>query len=1064
MKAPLIDNRDLNAILKEIWELVPFFTPEWKPDTDIDAGTAIMNIFARMYTGVIQRLNRVPDKNFIAFLNMLGLKLLPASQARGPITFELSAGALDSVLIPARTQVAAQSANGGRPIVFESELSIMATPAKLTEAISYNPSKNMITQASATFIDAKATAPYELFADTDLQSHMLYLGHSDLFNIKSTVSFMLKFDGASFTDRQLDALAKINWQYASDEGWIDLGKSQKNLKLELIKDQLIKDQPTTIGEIEVNGIKSRWIRGFVDPKQVKEVEKIQFNFLHLSVINKAVAPDLAAVAPDLAYYNNIPLDVENVETSVFYPFGKTPRLYDTFYLASQEVLSKKGAAVTISFTVEHEPRPGQNITDIVTAQLSWEYWNGSGWLRLSLKNGEENFQVKKDANDSLIPSRTGTVLFDNPNDMAETVIQGQQNYWIRCKIASGDYGKEVYEKKSGTESYELVPHFIVPKISKFGFEYDSNTDSILTNMQHILTYNNLEYRDRTSDVVKSKNITPFYLPGDLHQTLYLGFDKPLLKGPISIYINVQDQDYSESNYPRLEWEYYRESEGRNGWTRLEVQDGTRHLTQSGCVEFVGLPDFAIAALFGKSLYWIRAIDVEDRFQSSDADKITRIKSRSYIASKDDEDDCDCGPEPCADFILFDPRFSQSSSKGITPSPKLNGIYLNTVMAAHCESVPDEILGSSTGASSPIYNFSKYPVLSEEIYVNELNVLSEEERMALKKDATAHVRETNDEAGNTSEFWVQWTAIENIHDSDKDGRHYEIDRTFGKIQFGDGIHGKVPPIGSNNIRASYKTGGGTVGNIRQGEIKILRTSIAFVDRLNNPYAFDCGYDTELLEHALERGPRMIRTRNRAVTAADYEQLTLQSSRGIAKVKCLPNFNDKGELETGWVTMIIVPQSSEMKPVPTAQLRQQVEAYLRDRAANVVAPPRHIKVFGPLYAEVAISARIVASSFDAMPTVEQEANRKLRAFLHPLTGGKEGRGWEYGKLPCLSDFYALFEADRKVDHVEALTMTIRDAVSGTSIQVTPNTLTDIRSVPYLLIYSGEHKLVVTGLPVS
>jgi len=92
MTVPKIDNRDAEAILKQISEMVPFYTPEWNYKTK-DAGFALLKIFAQIFEGIIGRLNRVPDKGFIEFLNMAGVGLLPAQQARAPLVFNLSKGA-----------------------------------------------------------------------------------------------------------------------------------------------------------------------------------------------------------------------------------------------------------------------------------------------------------------------------------------------------------------------------------------------------------------------------------------------------------------------------------------------------------------------------------------------------------------------------------------------------------------------------------------------------------------------------------------------------------------------------------------------------------------------------------------------------------------------------------------------------------------------------------------------------------------------------------------------------------------------------------------------------------
>ncbi|MFC4808117.1 putative baseplate assembly protein [Paenibacillus sp. GCM10023250] len=972
--------------------------------------------------------------------------------------------------VPSRTQVAALPPGGGKPIVFETERTIVATPAKLMNAMTYFPKQDRLTQAESAVLGAHSGKPFELFSASNLQTHALYIGHAELFNIASQAKIKLALIGTNpDAARQLALLAQsqtVQWEYSTDTD-----DSWSTMNVQFINDGIEIDTTTVTGiaETAVNGLQNRWIRALVQPNRIKEAELVQFDTLAITMSNEFLKPDMA-------FANNVPQDVDKND---YHPFGLTPRLYDTFYLSSEEAFSKKGAAITLSFTLKHEDWSRANppvvvtattiaaaaaTTEVaatsiitITAQLSWEYWNGQGWM--SLGNLDEHFWIT--AEETGPSGRTVKLHFTIPSSMSETVVQGQSGYWIRFRIVSGNYGKEVITR------YGLQPQFYVPKISDVKIEYEIRSKPA----ERIVTCNNLQYRDRTSEIGSGgRPMQPFYRLADVHPALYLGFDQPPLKGPISIYFRVQDQEYGESDFPRLEWEYYRTSGGMSGWTRMDVQDGTRHLTQSGCVEFVGAPDFAIPdSLFGTSFYWIRAVDVEDRFQPTaplngmPGHSIGR--SRSANAKNDDacECGCGCGPEPCKGFVLFDPRFSAAASGRLIPSPLLNGIFLNTTMASHSESIANETLGSSLGLASSKYALTKLPVLAEQIFVNEHGVLSEEEQAALREDRNIVVREEKDDAGVTSAFWVRWTAIDNLLDSNGGGRHYEIDRTFGTVQFGDGNHGKVPPIGSDNIAADYQAGGGSAGNIGAGELKVMRTSIAYVDGSNNPYAYDCGYDTEPLSHALERGPLLIRTRNRAVTATDYEQLALQASRGIARAKCLPNFNDKGERETGWVTVLIVPQSSDAKPVPAPPLRQQVEAYLRSRAANVAAYPRHIKVFGPVYAEVSVDAKLIASSFDAMPAVETEAYRKLAAYLHPLTGGEAGRGWDFGELPCLSGLYALLEADRNVDHVEGLTMTIRDPASGTTLRVTPNASADIRSVPYMLIYSGDHKLVVSGLAI-
>jgi hypothetical protein len=78
-----------------------------------------------MYEGTLKNLNRVPEKNYLAFLNMLGTKILPSSLPGFLSLFKL--GKVQRVrLCKEGNQVSANPQDGGSPVVFETENSILA--------------------------------------------------------------------------------------------------------------------------------------------------------------------------------------------------------------------------------------------------------------------------------------------------------------------------------------------------------------------------------------------------------------------------------------------------------------------------------------------------------------------------------------------------------------------------------------------------------------------------------------------------------------------------------------------------------------------------------------------------------------------------------------------------------------------------------------------------------------------------------------------------------------------------------------------------------------------------
>src|SRR5437868_4218680 len=140
MPAPPIDERSPARISSDTAERLAAYTG-WRPGSP-DAGWALVNVFAHMASVVVDRLNKVPDKNFLAFLNLIGIELRPPIPARVPLTFALTPGG-GTAVVPAGTQVAAQPAEGEtQPVVFETERDLTVTRTTLTAVRAHDPQRD----------------------------------------------------------------------------------------------------------------------------------------------------------------------------------------------------------------------------------------------------------------------------------------------------------------------------------------------------------------------------------------------------------------------------------------------------------------------------------------------------------------------------------------------------------------------------------------------------------------------------------------------------------------------------------------------------------------------------------------------------------------------------------------------------------------------------------------------------------------------------------------------------------------------------------------------------------
>ena len=98
---------------------------------------------------------------------------------------------------------------------------------------------------------------------------------------------------------------------------------------------------------------------------------------------------------------------------------------------------------------------------------------------------------------------------------------------------------------------------------------------------------------------------------------------------------------------------------------------------------------------------------------------------------------------------------------------------------------------------------------------------------------------------------------------------------------------------------YRSGGGAYGNVDRDKLTVLKSTIPYVDRVSNRQRAQGGRDAESLEHAKLRAPRTLRTRDRAVTAEDFEVLALEASGGVARARCLQPRALGGDGSGGWL---------------------------------------------------------------------------------------------------------------------------------------------------------------------
>jgi predicted phage baseplate assembly protein len=373
---------------------------------------------------------------------------------------------------------------------------------------------------------------------------------------------------------------------------------------------------------------------------------------------------------------------------------------------------------------------------------------------------------------------------------------------------------------------------------------------------------------------------------------------------------------------------------------------------------------------------------------------------------------------------YEPRRPEQGTYGLQ-SPRLRGLSAFTlggaVPATHAQIVSAEVLGRSSGEPGQIYRLQHAPVL------------------ALRADESVEVQEERD--GET--IYVPWERVPDFPRSDRYDRHFTLDEATGELCFGpcviqpDGTtyqYGRVPEAGRSIRISQYRHGGGVPGNVPANKLQVLRSAIPYVDRVTNRRRATGGRDQETLEEAKLRAQRIVRAQQRAVTADDFESLARQSTRTVARVKCVGAGELEGDggtsrLPPGMVELLVVPAAfdalalGDLSALSVSQpLRSTVASYLnRYRLLTTT-----ISIREPRYLGIAVHAQIVPSEVHAPASVVDRVRQLLRLYLSPLAIGTEDQrlaeiigpeweGWPFGRDLYVSDLFSLIQQVPGVKHV-------------------------------------------------
>jgi hypothetical protein len=107
---------------------------------------------------------------------------------------------------------------------------------------------------------------------------------------------------------------------------------------------------------------------------------------------------------------------------------------------------------------------------------------------------------------------------------------------------------------------------------------------------------------------------------------------------------------------------------------------------------------------------------------------------------------------------------------------------------------------------------------------------------------------------------------------------------------------------------------------------------------------------------------------------------------------------------------------------------------------------VRIIGPQYASIGVQAEIAPLQPGEAAAVEASVRDALNQFLHPLTGGPDGQGWNFGQTVYLSQIARVIEGAEGVDYASLIRLTVNEQIYDESAPVDVD----------MLASAGDHML--------
>ena len=996
------------------------YAPEWKFDRDNpDAGTVIAQIFARQTEENNRLMSQMPERYHMEFVNMLDATLRPAQPAASMVVFNMDTDTVMGTQVPKGTRLTAESdKTESGLVVYETDRNLYVTDSRIRAVFQTDAERGTLSpiygdyytpevvsghlamigedEAALTETASEAAEEEELEENYTIRPFTLFgekenLGKSILVMYEEKLldgvnePIYIRFEGADDLIERIKQ-GKVVLKYLTNTGFktfnsCELTSDGKTFKL--LKDK--ESRKTEIGSKKYSVVTLEAVDTMTD---AVEIEGVSF-----SAGGDSQAPEFVGDG------------VMELEKKKFAPFSDELAVFNECYIGHSGCFSKSGSRITLQFKCSYHEnhlrispeeeeaelaviklKPKKNPYDtpaqVKVDEIIIEYYNGIGWKKINCDTEYAGLFQNCEEGDYKLS-------FLCPEDWMESESGPYNGKCLRVRVikAANCY------MRPGLHVYPVIENL------KISYSYEGR----FTAPQKVERVYGTKKEDLTAALYEEEPFT--VLSGiEYHEdALYIGFDKKLADGPISLYFQLSD--VGNQSGVKCHMEYM----GPNGFNNMRATDLTESFTRSGTVMFMPPADMTEATIEGNRLYWLRVV-------------------RSN-AQKNDLEEA---------FL-----------------PKIARMCLNAVIVTNVQTSEEHDYYIEEAMPNLTMPLGADNILDAQVWVNEKGFTRKEEMDELLEKYPEKVRAEYDFLGRVSAFYVLWQEVDSFHGV-KEKRCYRIDRMTGNIIFSDGTNCDMPRVTDDiAFKARIRSTDGEDGNLGEGHITNFIGASPYIDTVYNPIRAHGGSNLETLDHALMRCAGIMHSRYKLVSETDYIRFCMEFSDSIDKARVIVGETIEGLKNPADISIVLL-----MKDYADGSFSfHRIAAALKRQILNnceVTVTEDNLHIVEPIFVEISVCVWAMVMDMDEAFDVQNEVKNVLSDYLDPVSDSK-GEGWTIGTLPKQSQILMRLGVLRSKAIIQRITMVGHyiDATGEHELDTK-----DIEITPFMIAKSGVHKVIITN----